>query len=102
MTKIFKDDILLKSLEGVVVSAVSQVWPSGRVTELKLHDNTKTEEVEVILESDAPRIDAGEQIRVYYNNAHAQKHRYYGAAVEILDPHGEVKFRYLGQCCKIK
>jgi hypothetical protein len=100
MTKIFMNNGLLQSLEGVVVSAVSKEEPSRRITKLIVLDNEKYE-VEVVLSSDAPRIDAGEKIVVHYYVKDGN--RYWGEAVEILGTRpGEVKFMYLGKFCKTK
>lgn len=101
MTKIFMNNALLQSIEGVVVSAVSKEEPSRRITKLTVRDNEQYE-IEVVLNSDAPRIDAGEKIVVHYYVKEVGN-RYHGEAVEILGTHpGEVKFMYLGQFCKVK
>ena len=101
MTKIFMNKALLESIEGVVVSAVSKEEPSRRITKLTVLDNEKYE-IEVILDSNAPRIDAGEKIIVYYY-VKEEGNRYHGEAVEILGTRpGEVKFTYLGKFCRIE
>lgn len=103
MVEIFKDGKLLRSLEGVVVSAVSEEKPSRRITKLKVAvcNPSMKSPVELILE-DAPRIDTAENVRIYYDPATKNGNTYFGDAVEILGDSDKVKCTHLGKYCKVK
>jgi hypothetical protein len=91
--------IKAKSLDGLVLSAVSKDNPSRRVTELEVgvfnEDGSMSDKkAKVILEKEGPRIDSGEIIRVYHKGE--DNGRYFAGCVEILDKTSrELKFRYI-------
>jgi len=94
-----KENWKFESLEGIVVSAISRRAGRGfgdRHIELSIKPGKKQDRdiIKIILEKEAPRIDAGEHIRIYYKNHTEDK--YFGEVVEILDEKGKPKFVYVG------